>query len=42
MVDLFEDAELRKQVQAEFKERKGDYIYKPMIPEGPPPLNKNY
>ena len=42
MVDLFEDAELRKQVKAEFKERKGDYVYKPMIPEGPPPLNKNY
>jgi aminobenzoyl-glutamate utilization protein B len=39
MVDLFEDAELRKKVKAEFKERKGDYVYKGMVPEGPPPIN---
>lgn len=41
MVDLFEDAELREAVKAEFKERKGDYIYKGMIPEGPPPVGAN-
>ncbi len=39
MVDLFEDQELIEAVKAEFKERKGDYVYKGMIPPGPPPLD---
>lgn len=39
MVDLFEDAELRRKVKAEFKERKGDYEYKGIVPNGPPPIN---
>ena len=39
MVDLFEDADLRKEVKAEYKERKGDYIYKGIVPEGPPPVD---
>ncbi len=39
MVDLFEDPELREKVKAEFKERKGDYVYKGMVPPGPPPIN---
>lgn len=39
MVDLYEDPELVKEVKAEFKERLGDYKYKAMIPDGPPPLN---
>jgi aminobenzoyl-glutamate utilization protein B len=39
MVDLFEDAELRSQVKKEFKERKGDYEYKGIVPDGPPPIN---
>ena len=39
MVDLFEDPELRDAVKAEFKERKGDYEYVGIVPEGPPPLN---
>lgn len=38
MVDLFEDAKLRENIKAEFKERKGDYVYKGMVPEGPPPI----
>ena len=42
MVDLFEDAQLRKEIREEFNERKGDYVYKPIIPEGPPPLNTGY
>jgi aminobenzoyl-glutamate utilization protein B len=42
MVDLFEDAQLRADVKAEFKKRKGDYKYKAIIPEGPPPLNTGY
>lgn len=39
MVDLLENPELVKEVKAEFKERKGDYEYKGMIPPGPPPLD---
>jgi aminobenzoyl-glutamate utilization protein B len=42
MVDLFENPELVKEVKKEFKERKGDYIYKGMVPEGPPPINTGY
>jgi aminobenzoyl-glutamate utilization protein B len=38
MVDLYEDAKLREAVKAEFKERKGDYVYKGIVPDGPPPL----
>lgn len=38
-VDLFEDPELVKEVKQEFRERKGDYVYKAMIPNGPPPIN---
>lgn len=38
MVDLFEDAALRDAVKNEFKERKGDYVYKGIIPDGPPPI----
>jgi aminobenzoyl-glutamate utilization protein B len=39
MIDLFENAQLRDEVKAEFKERKGDYVYKGLIPDGPPPAN---
>ncbi len=39
MVDLFEDDHFVEAVKEEFKERKGDYIYKAMIPPGPPPLD---
>lgn len=39
MVDLFQDEKLRTAVKAEFKERKGDYLYKGLIPEGPPPID---
>ncbi len=42
MVDLFEDPKLVEAVKEEFKERLGDYQYKAMIPEGPPPLNTGY
>jgi aminobenzoyl-glutamate utilization protein B len=38
-VDLFEDPELVEQVKKEFKERKGDYEYEAMIPDGPPPIS---
>lgn len=39
MVDLFENPELLAAVKAEFKERKGDYVYKGIVPDGPPPLD---
>ncbi len=38
MVDLFKDPRLVQEVQAEFKQRKGDEKYEAMIPEGPPPI----
>ncbi|MCB0688177.1 MAG: amidohydrolase, partial [Saprospiraceae bacterium] len=38
MVDFFEDAQLREEMRKEFLERKGDYVYKALIPDGPPPL----
>lgn len=37
-VDLFENPKLVEKVKAEFKQRKGSEVYKPMIPEGPPPI----
>ena len=40
MVDLFEDEELRRKIKEEFLERKGDYVYQGMIPDGPPPIGK--
>ena len=41
MVDLFENPQLVKEIKAEFKERKGDKVYKAMIPDGPPPVPQN-
>ncbi len=38
MVDLFEDNRLREEIRKEFLERKGDYVYKGIVPEGPPPI----
>lgn len=41
MVDLFEDPKKVEAVKAEFIKRKGDYEYKALIPDGPPPVGKN-
>ncbi|MBQ4818800.1 amidohydrolase [Aquimarina sp. MMG016] len=38
MVDLYENQKLIQNIQIEFKERKGDYQYKAILPEGPPPI----
>jgi len=38
MVDLYKDPALVDAIQAEFKEKKGDAVYKPILPEGPPPI----
>jgi aminobenzoyl-glutamate utilization protein B len=41
MLDLFEDATLLQGVKDEYKERKGDAVYKAIVPEGPPPISGN-
>jgi aminobenzoyl-glutamate utilization protein B len=41
MVDLYEQPEALAAVQSEFRTRKGDTIYVPYIPAGPPPLPKD-
>lgn len=38
MVDLFENEKLRKEIKEEFLKRKGNEVYKAMIPDGPPPF----
>jgi len=40
MVDLFENEELRQKIRKEFEGKKGTQIWKPMIPDGPPPVEK--
>jgi aminobenzoyl-glutamate utilization protein B len=39
MVDLYEKEKLREEIKEEFKERKGDYEYKGIVPDGPPPVD---
>lgn len=38
MVDLFENETARKEIRAEFEQRKGSHVYKAYIPDGPPPV----
>jgi len=38
MVDLFEDAKTREAIQAEFKKKSKGEVYKPYVPDGPPPV----
>jgi aminobenzoyl-glutamate utilization protein B len=40
MVDLFEDETAREAIRAEFKEKTRGEVYKPYIPDGPPPVPK--
>jgi aminobenzoyl-glutamate utilization protein B len=40
MVDLYEDAKTIQAIQAEFKEKTKGIVYKPFVPDGPPPLPK--
>lgn len=37
-VDLLEDPKKVAAMQEEFKKKKGDRVYKPLIPDGPPPI----
>ena len=41
MVDLYEQPQTLAAIQAEFKAKKGDTVYRPYIPEGPPPVPKD-
>ncbi|MEO5591745.1 MAG: amidohydrolase [Chitinophagaceae bacterium] len=38
MVDLFENEKLRQDIRKEFDKRKGNEVWKAMLPEGPPPV----
>ncbi len=38
MVDVYQSPELREQIKAEWTERIGDYEYKPILPDAPPPV----
>jgi len=38
MVDLFENEQLRQNIHKEFVEKKGDQVWKAMLPGGPPPV----
>ncbi len=38
MADLFKDPSLLIDIKKEFKERKGDYVYKAILPDAPPPI----
>ena len=38
MVDVYEDEQLREDIREEWVERVGDYKYKPIVPDGPPPV----
>ncbi len=40
MVDLFDDPAARAAVRAEFEEKTRGFTYKPLIPDGPPPVPK--
>ncbi|MGH9868666.1 MAG: amidohydrolase [Candidatus Polarisedimenticolia bacterium] len=41
MVDLFEDAETRAAIRREFDDKTRGQVYKPYIPDGPPPAPPN-
>ena len=38
MVDLYQNDDLRTEMRKEFEERKGDHVFKAMLPDGPPPV----
>ncbi|MEP6737086.1 MAG: amidohydrolase [Chryseolinea sp.] len=38
MVDLFENEQLRKEIKSEFETRRKGEVYKPYVPDGPPPI----
>ena len=40
MVDLFENEQLRQEMRKEFERRKGNEVWKALLPDGPPPVPK--
>jgi aminobenzoyl-glutamate utilization protein B len=40
MVDLLDDPAAREAVRAEFARKTEGFVYKPYVPDGPPPLPK--
>ena len=42
MVDLYQNEVLRNEIKTEFKQKKGDYVYQGIVPDGPPPLKSGY
>jgi len=40
MVDLFENEDLVQKIRKEFEEKKGKEVWKAMLPDGPPPVEK--
>lgn len=38
MADIMQDPKKIEEIKAEFRKRKGDHIYKGLVPDGPPPL----
>jgi aminobenzoyl-glutamate utilization protein B len=40
MVDLFDDPAARAEVRAEFEKKTRGFVYKPYVPDGPPPVPK--
>ena len=40
MVDLFDDPAARAAVRAEFEKKTQGFVYKPYVPDGPPPVPK--
>jgi aminobenzoyl-glutamate utilization protein B len=38
MVDLFENEALRNEIRKEFEVKRNNHVYKPYIPDGPPPI----
>lgn len=38
MLDLFENPKLVSKIKSEYRKRKGDNIYKAIVPDGPPPV----
>jgi aminobenzoyl-glutamate utilization protein B len=41
IVDLLEDAKILQAIQAEFREKTKGVVYKPFVPDGPPPVPKH-
>ena len=41
MVDVFENEKMRTDIRKEFERRKGTEKWKPMLPDGPPPVPKD-